>query len=155
MARHVLSVAFICVSLASFADTIPEDAINTYFAPQTILDGYPGCDGLGQIALRTDFVADKVDFSVAGFSANPRWRSQSSEDLCDLIERRGTATIRINVPCGNDGAVPVAPCPRNGGPPHPSVSIRYAVAGRRGNPVDYWGSPLFKLYDQPLARRQE
>ena len=213
MARHVLSVALICVSFASFADTIPEDAVNTYFAPQTILDGYPGCDARGQIAFRTDFVADNVDFSVAGSSAYPRSRSQSNEEQCYRIERRGTESLRLEVSCGNDGAVPVAPfesirgnqaeektqlsvrasvyscmtptsyrvlggsweatlnnglattvqdgvfqpwddtapCSQNAGPRQTSISLRYAVAGTWGNPVDYLHSHLFKLYDQPFA----
>ncbi len=214
MRSEILALSLICIPAAGIADTIPDEAVNTYFAQQTVLEGYAGCDGTGHIAFKTDLFADEVAVFVQGVERTRRSTPAPVEEVCYRQEMRGTDRIRIEVSCGEDWRVSTesvtqiridqsleqmqlsvhatlvscmtptsyqvmegawqattnngmtttvdegvfqpwdndAACPQIAGPRQTSASIRYAVAGTWGNPVDYVGrSELFEHYDHPYS----
>ncbi|MDO6589641.1 hypothetical protein DS901_07630 [Loktanella sp. D2R18] len=214
MRSEILALSLICIPAVGIADTIPEGAVNTYFAQQIVLEGYAGCDGIGQIAFKTDLFADDVALFVDALERTRTSASAPVEEVCYRQEMRGTDRIRIEVSCGEDWRVSTgslsqiridqsleqmqlsvhatlvscmtptsyqvmegawqattnngmtttvdegvfqpwdsdAACPQKAGPRQTSASIRYAVAGTWGNPVDYFGrTELFEHYDQPYS----
>jgi hypothetical protein len=223
MRSEILALSLIYIPAVGAADTIPDEAVNTYFAVSAPIEDYPNCDEPGQIAFRTDFTAEDVDFLVHG-SRFPEGRPASSgipqaivdgnlnggakvevPPICSRIIMRGTKSSQIEFECGDtermassafeelratqstmsfrgsvnscmsmsgyrvvdgtwettvhDGLSSATysgifqpwgdACPVDIGQTPPRVSLRYAVAGTWGHPVDYISHPIFRHVGSP------
>ncbi|PXW70190.1 hypothetical protein C7964_10274 [Loktanella sp. PT4BL] len=110
----VVCVSFIAAPVASDADTIASDIPNGLFAPLTIIEDHPQCNGPGQTAFKVEFETGEVSYT-AQHVQSLREASISSDGVileeearCFVGHRSGTELRQVEVSC-NGGELQRSP----------------------------------------------
>ncbi|MGJ8586933.1 MAG: hypothetical protein ACSHXW_02160 [Yoonia sp.] len=113
----VVCAFFIAAPVASDADTISSDIPNAYFAPVSVIEDHPQCDGLGQTALEFTFNTENLSFEVlGGVRFNQAYvdaggGSTIETEKCFVIQRNGVERIEVPIRCG-EGRTSTSPFER-------------------------------------------
>jgi len=109
IARYISYTLISVIPTAVMADTIASNIPNGYFAPLTVIEDHPQCNGPGQAAFEVSF--ETADLSYEAQHVDGRQTASVSADgvvtsdasRCFVTNRRGTERIQVEVNC-DDGA---------------------------------------------------
>lgn len=117
MQNSLLGSGFACALIiaapaSTQADTISDSAINTYFAPLTVIEDHPQCNAPGQTAFEITFRTDTLDYRSYNKELTHRALVDGDGDTiisgiepnrrCFVTERRGGDVFQVEYECGED-----------------------------------------------------
>ena len=99
---------------STYADTISPDIPNAFFAPLTVVEDHPQCNGPGEVAFAVNFEAPRLAFRATENDALNTAEIGSDgqvtveEARCHIIQRSGTEKMLVQVDCA-DGQITQSP----------------------------------------------